>query len=64
MHDRPTMRGILNPVVGLGAQYEITTPNGTKMVMEMAIVGKESVDGKDGYWFEMTWFPILRWEKW
>jgi hypothetical protein len=24
------------------------------MVMEIAIVGKESVGGKDGYWFEMT----------
>jgi hypothetical protein len=46
------MRGILNPVVGSGGQYEITTPKGTKMVMEMAIVGKESVDGKYAYWFE------------
>jgi hypothetical protein len=46
------MRGILNPVVGSGGQYEITTPKGTKMVMEMAIVGKESVDRKDAYWFE------------
>ncbi|MGA7623831.1 MAG: hypothetical protein WB630_13250 [Candidatus Acidiferrales bacterium] len=54
MHDRPTMRGILNPVVGLGAQYEITTPHGSKMVMEMVIVGKETVDGKDAYWFENT----------
>ena len=48
------MRGILNPVVGSGGQYEVTTEKGAKMVMEIAIVGKESVDGKDGYWFEMT----------
>jgi hypothetical protein len=52
MNVAPPMRGILNPVVGSGGQYEITTPKGTKMVMEMAIVGKESVDGKDAYWFE------------
>jgi hypothetical protein len=54
MHDRPPMRGILNPVVGLGGQYEVTTQRGTKMVMEMVIIGKETVDGKDAYWFETT----------
>jgi len=32
----------------------MTSDKGTKMVMEIAIVGKESVAGKDGYWFEMT----------
>jgi hypothetical protein len=52
MNVAPPMRGILNPIVGSGGQYEITTPKGTKMVMEMAIVGKDSVDGKDAYWFE------------
>jgi hypothetical protein len=52
MNVAPPMRGILNPVVGSGGQYQITTPKGTKMVMEMAIVGKESVDGKNAYWFE------------
>ena len=45
---------IFNPVVGSGGQYEVTTEKGDKMVMEIAIVGKDSVDGKDGYWFEMT----------
>jgi hypothetical protein len=54
MHVAPAMRGIFNPVVGSGGQYEVTSDKGTKMVMEIAIVGKESVDGKDGYWFEMT----------
>ena len=54
MHAGPAMRGIFNPVVGSGGQYEITTEKGTKMVMEIAVVGKESVNGKDGYWFEMT----------
>ena len=54
MHAGPAMRGIFNPVVGSGGQYEMTTEKGTKMVMEIAVVGKESVDGKEGYWFEMT----------
>ena len=54
MHAGPAMRGIFNPVVGSGGQYEMTTEKGTTMVMEIAIVGKESVGGKDGYWFEMT----------
>jgi hypothetical protein len=50
----PVMRGILNPVVGSGGQYEITTAKGDKMSMETVIVGKETVDGKDAYWFENT----------
>jgi hypothetical protein len=48
----PLPRGMFNPVVGSGAQYEIQ-PNGKdKMNMEIVVVGKESVNGKDGYWFE------------
>ncbi len=54
MHGGPQLRGILHPTVGLGGQYEITTGKGDKMVMEMVIVGKETVDGKDAYWFENT----------
>src|ERR1700733_552385 len=54
MHVAPAMRGIFNPAVGSGGEYEITTDKGSKMVMEIAIVGKESVAGKDGYWFEVT----------
>jgi len=54
MHAGPAMRGIFNPVVGSGGECEMTTEKGTEMVMEIAVVGKESVDGKDGYWFEMT----------
>jgi len=54
MHAGPAMRGIFNPVVGSGGQYEMTTDKGTKMVMEIAIVGEESVGGKDAYWLETT----------
>ena len=48
----PLPRGMFNPVVGSGAQYEIQ-PNGKdKMTVEIDVVGKEPVNGKDGYWFE------------
>jgi hypothetical protein len=50
----PSWRGVWNPVVGTGGTYELTQKDGTKMQMEMAIVGKETVNGKDGYWFELT----------
>jgi hypothetical protein len=50
----PQFRGIWNPVVGSGGAYEMQGKDGQKSNMEIAIVGKESVAGKDGYWFEMT----------
>ncbi len=50
----PDMSGIWHPVVGTGAAYEMTGRDGTKSQMEITIVGKESVNGKDGYWMEMA----------
>ncbi len=51
----PSWRGVWNPVVGAGGTYEVTKKkDGSKTTMDMAIVGKESVDGKDAYWFEVT----------
>jgi hypothetical protein len=47
-------RGMFNPVVGAGAVYEMVGQNGDKTTMQIAVVGKESVSGKDGYWFETT----------
>jgi hypothetical protein len=40
------------PVIGSGAQYEVTTRDG-KMTFTYAVVGKEQVDGDDGYWLEI-----------
>jgi hypothetical protein len=54
MHRAPAMHGIFSPVVGSGAEYDLTTQKGEKMDMTFAIVGKETVDGKDAYWLEMT----------
>jgi hypothetical protein len=54
MRQSPIPRGVFNPVVGSGAAYEITSSDGRKNNIEYAIVGKESVNGKDAYWMEWT----------
>lgn len=50
----PSLHGVWNPVVGAGAAYSIQHADGTTSEMEIAIVGKESVNGKDGYWMEIS----------
>jgi hypothetical protein len=50
----PTPQGIFNPIVGSGAQYVMVKKDGTKSNFEIAIVGKESAEGKDAYWLEFT----------
>jgi len=50
----PTLGGVWNPEVGAGGVYEVTTAQGKKTTMEIAVVGKELVDGKEGYWFETS----------
>jgi hypothetical protein len=49
----PEFRGVLNPVVGSGAAYQMTGAKGDKNEMEITIVGKDSVAGKDAFWLEM-----------
>ncbi len=53
---RPAITKVFNPVVGKGAEYETsrTDSKGGARMMQMYIVGKESVDGKDGYWMEIV----------
>ena len=50
----PKMAGLFNPVVGSGAEYQIknTTAPGPSS-FAFAVVGKESVNGAEGYWFEI-----------
>ena len=48
----PTMWGLSTPTVGAGAEYKITMKDRT-MDWTFAVVGKEAVDGQDGYWLEM-----------
>ena len=48
----PQIPGEFKPVVGSGVQYKMTTKQGD-MDMAYAVVGKETVEGADGYWLEM-----------
>jgi hypothetical protein len=55
--NKPAIGEVINPVVGKGAQYQTTQgdkSNAAPDVMEMTVVGKESVDGKDGFWLEIA----------
>jgi hypothetical protein len=52
--NQPAIRGIFHPTVGAGADYDMTTAEGKTMPIEISIVGKQSVQGADGYWMEMT----------
>ena len=56
----PMPHGLFNPVVGSGALYQMVKADGTKTTMEIVVLGKESVGGKDGYWFEMTMYGTPR----
>jgi hypothetical protein len=52
---KPSITKAFNPVVGKGAEYETASKTGGKSrSMQMGIVGKDSVDGKDAYWFEIV----------
>lgn len=50
----PTLSGVWHPVVGTGAAYETTKTDGTKVQLEITVVGKEDVDGKPAYWMEIA----------
>jgi hypothetical protein len=53
---RLTFTKVFNPALGKGAEYETTRADskGGSRMMQMYIVGKESVDGNDGYWMEFV----------
>ena len=53
MAQAPSMPGEFKPVVGSGAQYEVTTKKNEKVNWAYAVVGKEAVGGAEGYWLEM-----------
>jgi hypothetical protein len=50
----PQFKGVWNPVVGSGAAYRVDSKESHNSEMEVAVVGTETVDGKPGYWMEMT----------
>ena len=55
--NKPAIAEVVNPVVGKGAQYQTTKPGQTDAkpeIQEMTVVGKESFEGKEGFWLEMA----------
>ena len=51
----PNLSGVWHPVVGSGAAYERTmAADGSKMPLEITVVGKEDMGGKTGYWMEIS----------
>jgi hypothetical protein len=57
LFQKPAIAKFINPVVGRGAEYETvrTGAGGEKTrTMEMGVVGKESVDGKEGFWMQFV----------
>jgi hypothetical protein len=53
---RPSLVKVFNPVIGKGAEYQTTNASDKSKVhtMQMGTVGRESVEGKDGYWLEFS----------
>jgi hypothetical protein len=51
MGSLPKMPGLSNPVVGSGAEYQMTA-KGKDMDVAWAIIGKEDVNGNPGIWIE------------
>ena len=54
---KPSISKAFHAVVGKGAQYETsskTSGDAKVRTMEIAVVGKESVDGKEGYWMQFV----------
>jgi hypothetical protein len=54
---KPAISEAVNPVVGKGGQYQTTRSDqnvATAELQEFTVVGKESVDGKDGFWLEIS----------
>lgn len=52
---KPAIAEVVNPVVGRGAQYQTTRKSDSKPeTQEMFVVGKEAVNGKEGFWLEMA----------
>ncbi|HWZ96464.1 MAG TPA: hypothetical protein VN025_01755 [Candidatus Dormibacteraeota bacterium] len=50
---KPNIADVFHPVVGQGAYYEEQHKDGTKSVMEMSVLGKETVDdGQEAYWVQ------------
>jgi hypothetical protein len=50
----PGVTGLWHPIVGTAATYKIQQPNHPDQNFEFAVVGKETAQGKDAVWIEIT----------
>jgi hypothetical protein len=54
MGSMPSFNGVWSPVVGGGSVYEmVNKKDSSKSSMEISVVSKDTVEGKDGFWLEM-----------
>src|SRR6202040_906868 len=51
---RPAITKVFHPIVGKGAAYLSTDKDGKTRNSEISVVGKDSVDGKEGFWMEFV----------
>jgi hypothetical protein len=51
---RPAITKVFHPIVGKGAAYLSTDKDGKTRDSEISVVGKDSVDGKEGFWMEFV----------
>lgn len=54
---KPSIAKAFNPVVGKGAEYQVTrtkTRDNAPRTMAMGVVGKDTVDGEDAFWMEFA----------
>jgi hypothetical protein len=56
IEETPDIPGAFKPVVGAGAQYNILAKDGSRILLEVAVVGEEEVGGDEGYWLESRMF--------
>jgi len=54
MFQAPELQGMWNPVAGAGGSYETQSKSGEKSHMDIFLLGKDSLAGKDAYWIEIA----------
>lgn len=54
MFQAPELQGMWNPVAGSGGTYQTQTKSGEKSQMDIFLLGKDTVGGKNAYWMEIA----------
>jgi hypothetical protein len=54
MFQAPELQGMWNPVAGAGGSYETQSKTGEKSHMDIFLLGKDTLGGKDAYWIEIA----------